>query len=360
MSTRPPRGRAAPDNPAPRYGAERREASLPEWPADADVEADGGPQTPLRTRTRIDASRSIIARNESPDIPFEQSINPYRGCEHGCIYCFARPTHAWLDLSPGLDFETEIVVKPHAAALLRAELARPAYRCRTLAMGTNTDPYQPVERDHGITRSILELLVECRHPVAVTTKSTRVRRDLDLLGELAVQDLACVNLSITTLDAEMAMRLEPRAAAPQARLETLTRLREAGVPCGVLVSPVIPALTDHELEAILGAARDAGAQWASWLLVRLPREVGPLFEQWLSAHYPERATRVLGHIREAWGGTLNPTRFGARHHGQGAYAHTLAQRFRLAHRRLGFGAVPGLRSDLFRPPGLGGQLALDL
>ena len=355
MSTRRSlRGRAAGANPAPRYGAETRVACSPEWRGDAE------PQSPPRTRTRIDASRSIIARNDSPDIPFEQSVNPYRGCEHGCIYCFARPTHAWLDLSPGLDFETEIVVKPQAAELLRAELARPGYRCKTLAIGTNTDPYQPVERDHGITRGILELLLECRHPVAVTTKSARLRRDLDLLGALAAQGLACVNLSITTLDARLAARLEPRAAAPQARLDALTGLREAGVPCGVLVSPLIPALTDHELEAILEAARQAGAQWAGWLLVRLPREVGPLFEQWLDAHYPERAARVLGHIRAAWGGTLNPTRFGARHHGQDAYAQTLGQRFRLAHRRLGFGAVPTLRSDLFRAPGRGGQLALEL
>jgi DNA repair photolyase len=353
MTAHPSRGRGTAANPDPRYGAQRRDAVVPEWPGDLDEDS-----APLRTRTRVDATRTIIARNDSPDIPFDQSVNPYRGCEHGCIYCFARPSHAYLDLSPGLDFETEIVIKPRAADLLRDALAKPGYRCQVLAMGTNTDPYQPLERRHGITRAIVQLLAQCRHPLAITTKSARVARDLDLLGPMAADGLVAVNVSITTLNRHLAARLEPRAAAPQARLDTVRRLREAGVPCGVLVSPLIPALTDHELEAILEAARDAGAQWASHLLVRLPGEVAALFEAWLSEHYPDRAARVMHHIQESWGGVVNPTTFGARHHGQGAYAQTIAQRFRLTHRRLGFGPHPALRTDLFRPPERGGQLTL--
>ncbi|MBC7160860.1 MAG: PA0069 family radical SAM protein [Immundisolibacter sp.] len=342
----PPKGRGTGQNPTPRYARQARVSD----PADE-------PATGPRTVVSVDATRSVITRNDSPDLPFNQSLNPYRGCEHGCIYCFARPSHAYLDLSPGLDFETRILAKPRAAQLLADALRKPGYRCQVLAMGTNTDPYQPAERNWRITRSVLELLLDCRHPVAIVTKSARVCRDIDLLAELARQELATVFLSVTTLDADMARTLEPRAAAPQARLDAIARLAQAGVPVGVLVSPIVPALTDHELERILEAAHGAGARFAGFALVRLPGEVAALFEDWLTHHQPLRAGHVMNAIRASWRGELASSEFGERQRGHGPQAQLIAQRFTLASRRLGLGQAPALSTQHFRPPA-GGQLGL--
>ncbi len=332
MSGGPPvPGRGATANPQSRYADQRREAEDDGW-----AESDSLP--PLRTEIGVDRSRSIISRNQSPDIPFDRSVNPYRGCEHGCVYCYARPTHAWLGLSPGLDFETRIFHKPDAAAQLERELAATGYRPQPLALGANTDPYQPVERRLGITRSVLQVLHDCRHPVVITTKSALVLRDLDLLTAMAGLGLAAVLVSVTTLEPGLARRLEPRAAAPRRRIETIRALAGSGVPVGVLVSPLIPGLTDPDLERILEQAAEAGATRAGSLLVRLPLEVADLFEAWLREHYPDRAERVLSLIRQCRGGRLNDARFETRMSGTGPVADLLAQRFRLAARRLGLGA----------------------
>jgi DNA repair photolyase len=344
----PPKGRGTGQNPTPRYAHRARISD----PTDEPL---AGP----RTVVSVDATRSVLTRNDSPDLPFNQSLNPYRGCEHGCIYCFARPSHAYLDLSPGLDFETRILAKPRAAQLLADSLRRPDYRCQVLAMGTNTDPYQPAERNWRITRGVLELLLDCRHPVAIVTKSARVCRDIDVLAELARQNLATVFLSVTTLDADLARTLEPRAAAPQARLDAIARLAQAGVPVGVLVSPIVPALTDHELERILEAAHSAGARFAGFALVRLPGEVAGLFQDWLTHHHPQRAAHVMSAIRATWRGELASSAFGERQRGHGPQAQLIAQRFNLASRRLGLGQAPQLATQHFRPPA-GGQLGLDL
>ncbi len=346
IASPPPKGRGTGQNPTPRYARQAR-ASDP----------TGEPAAGPRTVVSVDATRSVLTRNDSPDLPFNQSLNPYRGCEHGCIYCFARPSHAYLDLSPGLDFETRILAKPRAAQLLADALRRPDYRCQVLAMGTNTDPYQPAERNWRITRSVLELLLGCRHPVAIVTKSARVCRDIDLLAQLAKQQLATVFLSVTTLDADMARTLEPRAAAPRARLDAIARLAQAGVPVGVLVSPIVPALTDHELEHILEAAHGAGARFAGFSLLRLPGEVASLFEDWLTHHHPQRAAHVMNAIRATWRGELASTEFGERQRGHGPQAQLIAQRFNLASRRLGLGQAPQLATQHFRPPA-GGQLGL--
>ena len=348
------RGRGAGYNPTPRYA--RTERAAPPDAGSPDESADE-PGADPRTVVSVDATRSVITRNDSPDLPFNQSLNPYRGCEHGCIYCFARPSHAYLDLSPGLDFETRILAKPRAAELLADALRRPDYRCQVLAMGTNTDPYQPAERHWRITRSVLELLLDCRHPVGIVTKSGRIAHDLDILAELARHNLASVFLSITTLDRDIARTLEPRAAAPQARLDTVARLRDAGVPVGVLVAPIIPALTDHELEAILGAAAQAGASFAGYTVLRLPGEVAGLFDDWLHRHRPERAQRVLNALRNLWGERLSSSTFGHRQRGAGDYASLLGQRFDIACRRHGLGGVPALDTVAFRPPA-GGQMGL--
>jgi DNA repair photolyase len=309
-------------------------------------------------------ARSIIARNESPDVPFDQSINPYRGCQHGCIYCFARPSHAYLGLSPGLDFETRIFAKPNAAELLRRELGRPGYRPRVIALGSNTDPYQQAERDLGITRQVLEVLARARHPVSLVTKSHLVTRDLDLLTSMAKQGLAAVLVSITTLDNRLVSRMEPRAASPRRRLEAIRHLSDAGVPCGVLASPMIPALNDHELEAILEAAAGAGAVAAATMPVRLPHELKSLFTEWLQQHYPHRAGRILGLIRQMRGGELNDPRFGSRMRGEGPYAAMMQQRFTVACRRLGLlRPSEAWQPDCsrFTPPGgAGAQMELDL
>ncbi|MDH3688110.1 MAG: PA0069 family radical SAM protein [Gammaproteobacteria bacterium] len=289
----------------------------------------------LPTKVTEDQSRSVIARNTSPDVPFEQSINPYRGCEHGCIYCFARPTHAYLGLSPGLDFETRIMAKPDAPGLLAKELSRPDYRCSIIAMGTNTDPYQPVERQYRITRGILEVLSRCNHPVGITTKSTMIERDIDILAPMAARGLAHACISVTTLDSDLSRRMEPRAAAPRKRLELIRRLVDAGIPTGVLVAPVIPVLTDHEIESILEAAAYAGAHSAGYVLLRLPLEVKDLFKEWLAEHKPLSAQHVMSLIRQSRQGRENDTVFGRRKRGTGVYADLISKRFQVATRKLG-------------------------
>jgi DNA repair photolyase len=321
------RGRGATANPDSRYTEHGRETVDDGWWQDEPE--------PLRTELGVDRSRTVISRNQSPDIPFDRSVNPYRGCEHGCIYCYARPTHAWLGLSPGLDFERRLFYKPDAAAQLRAELGAPGYRPATLVLGANTDPYQPVERQVGATRALLEVLADCRHPVVITTKSALVLRDLELLRRLAADRAVAVQMSITTLDAELARRLEPRASAPRRRLRAVAELAAAGIPTGVLVSPLIPGLTDDALERIIAEAAAAGAVRAGSLLLRLPLEVKDLFTDWLRAHYPDRADKVLSLIRQCRDGRLNDAAFGRRMTGTGPVADLLQQRLRLALRRHG-------------------------
>jgi DNA repair photolyase len=315
----------------------------------------------IETELLIDSSRSIIARNDSPDIGFDQSINPYRGCEHGCIFCYARPTHAYLGMSPGIDFETRLTYKPEAAQLLRKELARPGYVCSHIMLGSNTDPYQPVERRMRITRSILEVLAETRHPVAITTRSTLLLRDLDLLGPMAKQGLVMVMFSMTTFDADLKRKLEPRSAASEARLHAIRALCHAGVPVGVLAAPIIPAVNDSELEMILERSFDAGARHAGYVLLRLPLEVKDLFRQWLGVHMPDRAAHVMSLINESREGKDNSSQFGERMRGTGVFAQLLRDRFRLASRRLGFTAQRRieLATHLFQPPQAGGQLGLE-
>ncbi|RMF12273.1 MAG: PA0069 family radical SAM protein [Alphaproteobacteria bacterium] len=314
---------------------------------------------PLRTTVTPDSSRSVIARNSSPDVPFEQSINPYRGCEHGCIYCFARPTHAWLGLSPGLDFETRLTAKMQAPDLLRKELSRPSYRASPIALGTNTDPYQPVERRLGIMRGILEVLRDARHPATIVTKSHLVTRDLDILEDMARDNLVRVFVSVTTLDRALARRMEPRASTPERRLKAIEALAIRGVPAGVMVAPVIPALTDHELEAILDEAQRSGAESAGYILLRLPHEVKELFREWLAEHVPDRAERIMNRVRAMRRGRENDATFGRRMRGEGLEADLLALRFRQAVKRLGLNrSHRPLATELFRPPRAGQQLCL--
>jgi len=353
---------APPRNPLPQSGHSIRgrgaRGNLPGRFERRTIELDEGiAETVPRPDTELipERSKTIISRNQSPDIRFSQSINPYKGCEHGCIYCFARPSHAYLDFSPGLDFETRIVHKPNAADLLKKELAKPGYRCSPIALGINTDAYQPFEKQLRTTRSLLEIMLETRHPVTIVTKSALVERDLDLLGELARLGLAQVALSITTLDDELKRRMEPRAASPRRRLAAIERLAEAGVPAAVMFAPVIPALNDHELEAVLKASAEAGALWAGYTLLRLPNEVRPLFKDWLAEQYPLRAKHVMSRVRQIRGGKENDAAFGRRHRGQGLYADLLRQRFDRACRRYGlnrgaFGTRPPLDTTQFRPP----------
>lgn len=314
----------------------------------------------LKTTVTVDASQSIVTRNQSPDVPFEQSVNPYRGCEHGCVYCFARPTHTYLGWSAGLDFETKLLVKPDAATLLRKELERTAYRCQVLALGTNTDPYQPIERRYRIMRGILALLAACDHPVCITTKSSLVERDVDLLAPMAERCLVGVSISLTTLDHQLARRLEPRATAPRRRLEVIRRLAAAGIPVNVSVAPIVPVLTDSELETIITAAADAGAMSASYILLRLPQEVNGLFQEWLAAYYPRKAGHVMSIIRQSRRGTQNDPRFGTRRRGTGIFADLIADRFALAVKRHGLGrSLPPLTTELFsRPTCADRQMAL--
>ena len=343
MSREPPRGRGTGACPPCRFHELVREAVDDGWPREAEP--------PPPTRLYTEAARSAISRNDSPDVPFDRSVNPYRGCEHGCIYCYARPGHAWLGFSPGLEFETHIVARPDLPDLLEREISAPGYECRPLALGTFTDAWQPVERRCRLTRAVLERLLALRHPVSVVTKSALVERDLDLLQALAAEGLVHVHLSVTTLDPGLARRLEPRAAAPRRRLQALAALAAAGIPAGVLVAPLIPVLTDGELERILEAAADAGAGFAGWVLLRLPGETGPLFEDWLRAHFPGRAEHVLARVREAHGGRLYDARFGRRMRGGGEYARLLGRRFALACRRLGLAtAPPPLATDRLRRP----------
>jgi DNA repair photolyase len=319
--------------------------------ADADNAPEDYDLPPLATTVTLETARSIITRNDSPDIGFDRSINPYRGCEHGCIYCYARPTHSYLNLSPGLDFETRLVAKSNAAELLRKELAAAGYRPDLVMVGVNTDAYQPIERELKLTRGILEVLTDARHPFGLVTKSSLVERDLDLIGEMAALQLASVSVSITTLDATLSRILEPRAASPQRRLRTVRALAAAGVPVCVNLAPVIPFINEPEIESIIDAAADAGARNAHYTLIRLPWEVGPLFEEWLKAHFPDRAQRVMNRIREMRGGRNYEAEFGRRMTGAGTWAQLIAQRFRRASMRHGFSdAWPTLRQDLFVPP----------
>ena len=347
------KGRGAASNRSGRYEREHREAFDDGWGT-----ADEAPP-PLRTSVVEEAPRSIISKNDSPDLGFDRSVNPYRGCEHGCIYCYARPTHAWLGLSPGLDFESRLFAKPTAPELLEKELSRPGYRCQVLAIGTNTDAYQPIERRYEVMRGLLEVLARCRHPVSITTKSALVLRDRDLLAEMARENLAHVTMSITTLDRRLARSMEPRASAPGRRLEAVTGLRDAGVPVSVNFAPIIPALNDHEMEAVLEAARKAGACGAGYTLLRLPLEIADLFREWLEAHAPDRAARVLSRVRDMRGGPLYKSAFHTRMKGEGVYAETISKRFAIACRRLGLARGYGVLDETrFRPPG--GQLRLDL
>ncbi len=314
----------------------------------------------VQTEVRLERPRSAITYNRSPDLPFDRSINPYRGCEHGCIYCFARPTHAYLNLSPGLDFETKLIARPGIGAVLERELRAKAYKVATIAIGTNTDPYQPCEAEYGVMREVLGVLSAFRHPVAVTTKGTLIERDLDILGPLAEQGLVRVGVSVTTLDPVLARRMEPRAPAPARRLEVIRRLTTAGVPVRAMIAPVVPGLSDHELESIMEATRAAGAVAASFISIRLPLEVSGLFQDWLARHYPDRAAKVMARVRELHGGKDYDAQWGTRFRGEGVWADLMARRFALAVARLGLDRVqPPLRTDLFAPPGrAGNQLML--
>ncbi|AYG05610.1 PA0069 family radical SAM protein [Pseudomonas fluorescens] len=310
------------------------------------------------TEVRIETAKTIITRNTSPDLPFDRSINPYRGCEHGCIYCYARPSHAYWDMSPGLDFETKLIAKSNAAQVLEQQLSKPGYVCAPINLGSNTDPYQPIEREYQITRQTLEVLLRYRHPVTIVTKGSLILRDLDLLTELARQRLVAVMISLTSLDDELKRILEPRAAAPKARLRAIRVMREAGIPVGVLCSPMIPMINDSELESLLAEAHAAGAQSAAYMMLRLPLEVAPLFEEWLAAHYPQRAAHVMSLVRQVRGGEVYDSRFGVRMRGEGPFADLLAQRFAKAIKRLGLNRREGFNLDCsaFCPPGR--QLAL--
>lgn len=314
----------------------------------------------LRTDIRLERPRSAITYNRSPDLPFDRSINPYRGCEHGCIYCFARPSHAFLNLSPGLDFETKLIARPGIAEVLERELAAKTYQVAPIALGTNTDPYQPCDRDHQLMRQILEVLAACDHPVAITTKGSLIERDLDLLGPMAAKGLVRVGVSFTTLDAGLARQLEPRAPTPARRLQMVRRLSDAGIGVRLMLAPVIPGLTDPELEALLEAGRDAGAVGASWIALRLPREVAPLFRDWLERHHPQRAAKVLARLKEMNGGKDYDPEWSKRMRGSGIWADLIAQRFDKALARLGLlHRMAPLRCDLFRKPvPQGGQLSL--
>src|SRR5882724_2150122 len=335
------KGRGAADNPQGRFETLARSR-------EAETEVQSRPETVVT----LQLARSIIARNDSPDLPFTQSINPYQGCEHGCIYCYARPSHAYLGLSPGLDFETRIFAKENAAELLRAELSRPDYRCELIALGANTDPYQPAERKQGITRGILEVLWEFRNPVGIVTKGSLIERDLDLLEAMAREGLVQVFISIGTLDGEIARTLEPRAAAPYRRVETIRRLSARGVLCGTLVAPVIPFLNDKDMEAVLEAVSEAGARMAGYTLLRLPWEVKDLFKDWLERNYPLKAKHVMARIRDMRGGRENDPQFGSRMKGEGQYAELLRKRFEIACKRLGLNADGRKRLDStkFRRP----------
>ena len=350
----PRKGRGAGINPEGRFELSTRESHDDGWGGDAGPDAP-----PLKTVVTDEQAKSIISRNDSPDVPFTQSINPYRGCEHGCIYCYARPSHAYLNLSPGLDFETRLFAKVNAAKLLREELARPGYRCAVISLGANTDPYQPVERKYRITRSILEVLAECEHPVGIVTKNALVERDIDILAPMARKNLATVFISLNNLDHDLARKLEPRCSAPARRLEAMRRLSAAGIPTGVVVAPVIPFLTDHQIEPVLEAAYAAGARGTGYVLMRLPWEVKDLFRHWLETHFPLKAKHVMSRVHQMRGGRDNDPRFGSRMSGSGELADLLSRRFDLACARLGFNQRSwALDTTRFRAPRSDGQLPL--
>ena len=347
------KGRAATYNPANRFDRLTAVAEGDGWDIAEDL-------PPLRTEVSVEVPKSVITRNTSPDVPFDRSINPYRGCEHGCIYCFARPSHAFLGLSAGLDFETKLIARPDAPLVLRKELAKPSYRVAPIAIGTNTDPYQPIEKTRGVMRALLRELADHRHPVGIVTKGTLIERDIDILREMAADGLVKVGISVTTLDPLTARAMEPRVPHPARRLQTIERLAEAGIPVRVMAAPMIPALTDHELEAILKAGAEAGARAASYIVLRLPREVAPLFTDWLREAFPLRAERVMARVRELHGGQDYDPEFGKRMTGQGKWAELLRQRFNIARQRYGLAReLPDMRCDLFRvPPRAGDQLSL--
>jgi DNA repair photolyase len=347
------RGRGARSNSSSRFDSEARQIFDDGWDSMAELE-------PFKTEIRIEQAKSIIATNDSPDIGFDQSINVYRGCEHGCIYCYARPTHCYLGLSAGLDFESVLIAKTNAAELLEKELAKRSYRVKTIALGTNTDPYQPIERRYELTRQILQVMERTSHPVSIVTKSASILRDLDILASLARRDLVKVWLSVTTLDRKLARNMEPRASTPERRLEAMAKLNEAGVPAGVMVAPILPALNDPEIETILQRAHDAGARNAGYVLLRLPLEISGLFQEWLQEEFPDRASRVMKLMRSTRGGKDYVSEWGERQTGTGPYAELIAQRFRIAVARLGMNKERRpLRSDLFTPP-LGGTTQFDL
>lgn len=346
MSYSPPlKGRGTAHNPHNRFGHTHSSYEDDGWYQDVPITQG--------TEVRIETAKTVISRNTSPDLPFDRSINPYRGCEHGCIYCYARPSHAYWDLSPGLDFETKLIAKTNAADVLAQQLSKPGYVCAPINLGANTDPYQPIEREHLLTRRLLEVLLKFRHPVTIVTKGALILRDLDLLTEMASLRLVRVMISHTTLDAGLKRVLEPRAASPAARLRAIRLLRDAGVPVGVLCSPIIPMINDCELEQLLESAQEAGAQSAAYMMLRLPLEVAPLFEQWLHDHYPQRAAHVMSLIRQSRGGALYDSRFGVRMRGEGVFAQLLAQRFDKTVRKLNLEERESLKLDcsLFSPPG---------
>lgn len=338
------RGRGATANPTGRFEPTRQVVFDDGWEASPDCPS-------LRTEVMLEQARTLITRNRSPDISFDRSINPYRGCEHGCVYCFARPNHAYVGLSPGLDFETKLFQKANAAALLERELSARGYAPATIALGTATDPYQPIERSHRLTRAVLEVLARFRHPVGIVTKSNLVTRDIDILSDMARDDLVKVAISVTTLDPGLARRMEPRAPHPEKRLEAIERLSAAGIPVMVIVAPIIPSLNDHEIETILARTRDLGAVEASHVLLRLPLELDALVNDWFAEHYPGRQQHVMSLVRAARNGKAYDAAFGTRMTGTGAYAELIDQRMRLARRRLGYPETRRrLRTDLFRVP----------
>jgi DNA repair photolyase len=353
------KGRGAVSNIQGRYEVDARERFDDGWEQDEGEEA-----APFKTVVTDEYAKTILTRNASPDVPFNVSLNPYRGCEHGCIYCFARPTHSYLGLSPGLDFESRLFAKVNAAELLRRELARPGYVPEHIAIGVNTDAYQPCERQRGITRQVLEVLHECQHPVGLITKSSLIERDIDLLAPMAAKGLACAAITLTTLDPEISRTLEPRAAAPARRLRAIRTLTEAGIPVSVSVAPIIPFVTEPEIEKILEAAREAGAVGAHYVVLRLPWEVNPLFQEWLEAHFPERAQRVMNRVRDLRGGKDYDSDFSKRMHGEGVWADLIRQRFSKTVERLGMGGLRGrferldvsqFRKPLVVPPAPGKQ-----
>ena len=351
------KGRGAVSNRPGRFEPGDRTREDDGWSA---IDGEDEDMPAVATTVTIDATRSAIAWNESPDVGFDRSVNPYRGCEHGCVYCFARPTHSYLGLSPGLDFETRLFAKPEAPRLLAEELSKPGYRPALLAMGTNTDPYQPIEREMKITRGVLEVLAAFNHPVAIVTKSALVLRDVDILAPMARQGLAAVTLSVTTLDRDLARKLEPRAATPPRRLATIRHLADAGIPVSVLAAPMIPALNDVEMEAIFEACKEAGAIACGYAVLRLPLEIKDLFAEWLETHAPGKAKHVMSLIRDMRRGALYVSEFGERMRGSGPYADLLAHRAKLARKRLGLDKRRNeLRTDLFRvPPRAGQQMKL--